>query len=209
MWSGSRLRVVERRLEAESLQRRLRDAADLRRRLDAERVEHGRDHVDRVGVLRADLALGLDALRPGDDEGIGGAAAIGFALPAAERRVAGVGPAPCVVVEIFRAAEVVDGREVLLEIVGHVVEELAFVDRAGRPALGARAVVGDDHDQGVVVLADVLQERDQLADVVVGVLEKAGEHLHHPRIEAPLVGGELAPVLHVGIVARELRGQRG
>src|SRR5678816_4547785 len=112
------------------------------RRLDAERVEHRGQQVDGMAVLAADLAPGLDALRPADDEWIRGAAAIGLALPAFERRVAGVCPAPRIVIEIFRAADVVDGGEVLMQLVRHVVEELAFVDRAGWPALGARAVVG-------------------------------------------------------------------
>ena len=110
-----------------------------------------------------------------------------------------------VVVEVFRAAELVDRREILLQIVGHVVEELVLVDRAVRSALGARAVVGDEHDQRVVELAQLLEEVDQAADVVVGVLEEAGEHLHHARIQLALVRRQRLPVLHVRIVARELR----
>jgi len=89
-----------------------------------------------------------------------------------------------------------------LKAVGDVVEELPLVDGAVRPALRAGSVVGDHHDQRVVVLADLLQERDQLADVVVGVLEETGKDLHHPGVEAPLVGRQRAPVLHVGIVPR-------
>ena len=45
----------------------------------------------------------------------------------------------------------------------------------------------------------------QPADVVIGVLAEAGEHLHHARVELALVGRELVPVLHVGIVP----GQHG
>ena len=97
-------------------------------------------------------ALRLDALRPVDDERVADAAAVGLALPAPEGRVAGVGPAPRVVVEVLRPAEVVDRRQVLLERVRHVVEELVLVDRAVRPALGAGAVVGDEHDQRVLVV---------------------------------------------------------
>ena len=74
----------------------------------SEQVEHGRHHVDDVRVLGAHLALGLDARRPGDDEGVAGAAAVGLALPAAERRVAGQRPAPRVVVEVLGAADLVD-----------------------------------------------------------------------------------------------------
>ena len=50
----------------------------------------------------------------------------------------------------------------------------------------------------------MVEEIDQPADVMVHVLAEAGEHLHHPRIELALVGRELGPFLHVGIVAREL-----
>ena len=53
-------------------------------------------------------------------------------------------------------------RQVLLKVVRHVVEELVLVDRAGRPAFGAGAVVGDEHDQGVVPFADRLQELEQV-----------------------------------------------
>src|SRR5215472_5310354 len=99
-----------------------------------------------MAILRAYLALRLDALGPAHDEGIGHAAAIGFTLPATERCVAGMGPAPCIVIEMFRPAELVDHGKILLEIIGHVIEELVLVDRAGRPTLGAGAVVGDQHD---------------------------------------------------------------
>ena len=34
---------------------------------------------------------------------------------------------------------------------------------------------------------------------MVGVLEEAGEHLHHPRVEAALISGERLPVRDVGI----------
>ena len=41
-----------------------------------QRVEHGRNHVDDVGVVRAQLAARGDAARPGDDERIGRAAPV-------------------------------------------------------------------------------------------------------------------------------------
>src|SRR5215470_5271486 len=89
-------------------------AANDGRRVDAERVEHGGYHVDRMGVLMPDLAFGLDPLGPVHQEGVGYAAAEGLAFPALERSVARVGPSPGVVVEIFRPAEVVQRREILL-----------------------------------------------------------------------------------------------
>ena len=68
MCFAGRLGVVERVGEAEALDRRLGYALDGGRRLDAQRFQHGRDHVDGVGVLGADFALGLDALGPVHDE---------------------------------------------------------------------------------------------------------------------------------------------
>ena len=85
----------------------------LGRRLDAERVEHRRNQVDRVAILRADFALGLDAFRPDYHERVGCPPAIGLPLPATEWGVAGVGPAPGIVIEILRAAEIFDCRKIL------------------------------------------------------------------------------------------------
>jgi hypothetical protein len=41
---------------------------------------------------------------------------------------------------------------------------------------------------------------DQPADVMIGVIEEASENFHHAGVEPPLVGGQLAPILHVGVV---------
>ena len=95
--------------EGEALDRALGHAADRRGCLDAEGVEHGGHHVDRMAVLGAHLTAGGDPLGPAHDEGIAGAAPVGLALPAPEGGVAGVGPAPGVVVEVLGAADVVDG----------------------------------------------------------------------------------------------------
>ena len=149
--------------------------------------------------------LDRDPGRPRDDERVAGAAAVGLALPAPERRVARPGPAPRVVVEGGGAADLVDPREALLERLLRVVEELRLVRRARRPALGARAVVGDDHDEGVVELAELAQEVEQTAQVMVGVGEEAGEHLHHPAAQPAGVRGEELPLGHVGVVPGQLR----
>ena len=95
-------------------------------------------------------------------------------------------------------------REDVLEALRHLVEEAHLVERAGDAALGRRAVVGDDHDQRVVELADLLERVQDAAEVVVGVLDEPGEDLHHPRVEPPLVGGQRRPLGHVGIARREL-----
>ena len=144
-------------------------------------------------------------LGPVHEERVGDAAAVGLALPPPERGVAREGPAPRVVVEVFRPAEFVQRVEVLLQVVGHVVEELVLVDRAVRPAFGARTVVRDDHDQRVVELADRFEEVEQAPDLVIGVLEESGEDLHHAGVEPALVIGEFIPLLHVGVVPRQHR----
>ena len=124
--------VVEGVGEADAVQRRLRDAADGGRRLEPERVEDGRDHVDDVRVLLADLAAGRDAGWPVDEERVARAAAVGLALPAAERRVARPGPAPRVVVEGVGPAELVELGQAVLQRLRGVVEELRLVGGAGR-----------------------------------------------------------------------------
>ena len=167
-------------------------------------VEHGGHHVDDVRVLRAHVAAVLDPRRPVHDERVGRAAAVGFALPPAERRVPGEGPAPRVVVEVLRATELVDDLQAVLDRFRAVVEELGLVGGAGDAALGARAVVGDHHDQRVVELADGAQELDEATDVVVGVAEEPGEDLHLTRVEAALVVRQRVPLGHVGVVAGEL-----
>ena len=64
---------------------------------------------------------------------------------------------------------------------GEAVEVRHLVERAVDRALGRRAVVADDVvDERVLERADVLQRVDQAADVVVGVLQEPGVHLHLP-----------------------------
>ena len=61
------------------------------------------------------------------------------------------------------------------------VERHHLVVRALGAALGARAVVADDvEEERVVEFADLLELRDEPADLVVGVLGEAGEGFHLP-----------------------------
>ena len=84
-------------------------------------------------------------------------------------------------------------REVLLEALGHEVEEVHLVERALRAALGAGAVVAHDQHDRVVELAERVDEVEDPADAVVGVLEEAGVDLHHPRVQPALVGRARRP----------------
>ena len=150
------VRIVEAGFEADALDRLLRVAVDDVRELDAEALEQGRHDVDRVAVLAADLAIGLDPGRPRDDQRVGRAAlVVRVALPQLEGRVERPRPAGRVVVVRPRAAELVEVLEVLLHRVRQPVEELVLVDGAVRPALARGAVVGDEHDDRVVELAAV------------------------------------------------------
>src|SRR6266496_6384928 len=137
---------------------RLRDALDCCRRLQTKKVKDGRDHVDCVRILSANFSLGCDSLGPMDYERIADTTAIGLAFPAAERCVARKGPAPGVVIERVGSTQFIDHRQVLFKRVGHVVEELVLVDRSTWAALRTRTVIGDEHDDGVVPLANRLEE---------------------------------------------------
>ena len=201
-------RVVEGMGEADPVQRRLGHAPDRGGRLEAERVQDRRDHVDDVRILGAYLAARADPPRPVHQERVGGAAAVGLPLPPAERRVARPGPPPRVVVEGGWAAEFIDLGEAVLQRFGRVVEELQLVGGARRAALGAGPVVRNDHDQRVVELPDLLQEVEQTADVMVGVGQETGVHLHHPRRQPALVRRQRAPLRDVRVVPGQLRAGR-
>ena len=120
-----------------------------------------------MGILRAHFPLCLDALRPVNDERIADPTAIGLALPAAERRIAGERPAPGVVVAVFRPAELVQGGQVLLRRALHVVEEERHEIRA------PQAARGDVH---------VLRAEEQLP---APGLDRHGPHRQHEAEEQP------------------------
>ena len=107
-------------------------------------------------------------------------------------------------VEMLRPAQFVQHRQVILHRAGQVVVPQVDVDHPVGPALGAGPVVGHGDDQRVVEGVDALEEVEQAPDVVVGVLQKTGVHLHHARIDLALVRRALAPGFDIGIVARQL-----
>ena len=174
--------VVERVRHADAVQRHLLDAVDERRLGQPGDVEHRRGDVDDVMELRAHLAPGLDARRPVHDRAVAGSAPVRRdLLRPLVRRVHRVRPADRVVVVGVGRAELVDVRRHhlgRLELRG-AVEDEQLVERAVDRALGARAVVADDVvDERVVEHVEVLERVEQPADVVVGVLQEPGVHLH-------------------------------
>ena len=125
-------------------------------RLHAGGFEDRRHDVDDVVELRADAALVLDPLRPGDDQAVARAAEVrGDLLGPLERRVHRVRPADRVVVVTSSAPPSSSiMRQHVLEVLGRGVEDGHFVERALQAAFGAGAVVAlDVDDQRVVQLA--------------------------------------------------------
>ena len=82
------------------------------------------------------------------------------------------------------------------------------MNEPARSALGAGAVVAHDQNDRVVELAEALDEVDHPPDLCVGVLEEAGEHLHHPRVQPPLVVAEVVPGLDPVRTLAQLRSRR-
>ena len=199
-----RRRVVERGRERHAVDRRLRDAVDLVGRLDAEHVEDGRRQVDRVHVLAAHLAPGVDPSRPRDDERIGDAALVDLALPATERRVAGHRPAPRIVVVCRRSADLVDAGDGLLDGTAGEVPRARIVDRPVLPALRRRPVVREGEHERVVEPPDLFEEVEHPPDLMVGVAQEGREALHEARRHALLVARERVPRRHPLGARREL-----
>ena len=151
----------------------------------AGRFEDRRRDVDHVGELRTQPALVLDPVRPVHDRAVAGAAPVRrHLLRPLERRVRRPRPADRVVVVGARRAELVHLAHQELGRLerGHAVEVGHLVERAVQRAFGRRAVVADDVvDDRVVEDAEVVDGIDQPSDVVVGVLEEPGVHLHLAR----------------------------
>ena len=149
----------------------------------------------------ADVAGVLDALRPGDDHRVAGAAEVrGDLLAPLERRVAGPRPGGGVVrregvgAPGVEAAVLLDQRELLLRRQRDAVLHRHLVERAGDRAFHAGAVVAEDvDDQRVVELAQLVDRVEQAADVPVGVLLEAGVDLHLACVELLLVVAGASP----------------
>ena len=134
--------------------------------------------------LMAHLAFGRDPLRPGHDEGIADAAAMGVLLVAAQRRVRRHRPAMREIAVRVRPADVVDPAQLFRDRLGAEIIRPHRVDEAERPALLARAVVGQHEDQRVVADAGRVEKRDQPRQMPVGMIEHAGKGRLQPREDA-------------------------
>jgi len=67
-----------------------------------------------------------------------------------------------------------------------------------RAPLGRGAVIGDQHDDRVLQLAQLPEVAHKTADLRIGVREEPGVHLHHARVDALLIGRKRIPGLDPG-----------
>ncbi len=144
-------------------------------------------------VLVAQLTPGLHPGWPRDDARVARPAVELVALPHLERRVERHRPPVRVVVVGPRAAQLVEQRQVVFDVVRDAVHELHLVHRTVRAALTRRTVVGHQHDEGVLPPAVLLEEAEQPPDLGVGVTEEPGVHLGHPSEQRLLLGRQGVP----------------
>src|SRR3954453_4899642 len=101
---------------------------------------------------------------------------------------------------MFGATDLVESRQAVLEGLLSVIEELRLVGSSCWAALGARDVVGDDHDDRVVELALLTQEVEQPPQLMIGMAEDAGEDLHHPAEQLARRRRQGVPIGYVRVV---------
>ena len=148
-----------------------------------------------MGELPAQ-ATGGDPGRPPHDARVGHPAVVHLALPALEGGVARHRPAPGVVVVGQRAPDL---AHPVVQLVGAgrvEVGEPDVVDGAVGAALGAGPVVRHHDDHRVVELAQLGQEVEDPAQLLVGIGQEGGEALHERARHRPLPLVELRPRRH-------------
>lgn len=67
----------------------------------------------------------------------------------------------------------------------------------------AGAVVGEEHDDGVVELSGLFEVGDESSDLCVAVFEEAGEGFLEGGHEALCIGGEVVPGSDAGVAGGE------
>ena len=196
-------RIVERVPHRLSADRHLLVAAvDVRGGDPEEVVDRGDDVVDVVELVADGSSVG-DLGRPVDDEGHVDPALMGVLLVPLERGVAGLGPAPRVVGMAVGATDVVEPLDRFVRRLDDHVEVLHLVHDAERTTLLAGPVVGQQKNQRVVELTELLEVVDEPADLGIGVLEERGERLLQACGQATLVLGEGVPRLDAGVAGSQ------
>ena len=195
------LRILKGVEEAGAVHWLLLDPIDCFRLREANSLEDGGANVDAVGELRAQIAVGLDAVRPGDDHRVARPTQVTRHLLAPlERRIVGMGPGRgevrrrVIAPPALDAAVLLDELQLLLGIEHEAVEEGHLVERAGERPFHAGAVVTPDvEDEGIVQVTHLLDRVEQPAGVPVGVLGEAREDLHLAGVELLLGVVERVP----------------
>ena len=168
-----------------------------RRRGQGGSFENGGGDIDHVAELGTDLATRGEAVGPMDDGPVAGPTPVrGDLLGPLVGRVHGVRPTDGVVVVGLRAAEHVDLRRHELDGFQRrrTVEDQRLVEGAIDRALSRRAVVADDViHEGVIEHAQVPDGVDQATDVMVGVRQEPGVHLHLTSQHRLQVVGHVVP----------------
>lgn len=153
-----------------ALDRTLRHSLDRLRRFDAEQTVQRGHHIHRVHVGVAHSALFAEALRPGKDHRVCGAALPGGVLLVhLERRVEGHRPAVGEVWVGPLRSELVPAPDVVRQVLRDAVVPAVLVDGPLRSAFGGGPVVRHGHDDGVLELAGAFEEVKDSADLGVGV----------------------------------------
>ena len=179
--------VGERVSKTDSLDRLLGDTLVHVGCFNSDTFENRGQHVGDMVVLVAGGTGIADAVRPMHDERIPDTALIGVLLIEPKWRVADLRPAGWVVVVEVWPADFVDSIDHVFGTASDQVEEPKFVERAVFAAFLAGAIVGDEHDDGVIEHIDLFKEVDEPTDLVVGVIQESSEGFLHPGVE-PTVG---------------------
>ena len=112
-----------------------------------------------------------------------------------ERRVGGVGPGDAVALIVL----VISGHDRRLVAADHGPAVVGLLGNAQAPPsgvdlLGATAVVGDEHDQGVIEFSGLPQGVDDQTDAAIELFDLSGVDLHPPGLPRGMF--DLVPGLH-------------
>ena len=199
---------VERVEHARAFHRRLQHPVDHRRLRQPGRFEDRRCDVDDMGELRPQPTLLLDPVGPVHDGPVAGAAPVrSDLLGPLERGAVRPRPPDGVVVVRARRTQLVElGDQELRGLErGHPVEVGHLVERPVDRPFGRGAVVADDVvDDRVVEDPEILDGVDQPADVMVGVLEETGVHLHLAGQHRLQLVGHVVPRRDLGMTNGQL-----
>ena len=158
--------------------------------------------------LMAQLTSRHNLLRPTHDQWIADAAAVRVLLVASQRCVGRHGPSMREIRMGFRAADLVDTRELLGKGFGARVARTMRIHETERAAFLACAIVGCDDHNRVRQHIGVLEEADEAGKVLVRMIEHCGIRSLEAREDALFIRAVVLPSLYAGIARRQARRRR-